>query len=235
LEEEFMVTRCNPDLDDVFLAALCAGEPKTPCQACSERTRAELDPGQQLAQQLIEHLQRPELKPLRKAEALLALMRLKGFTKAIQLVHFTQLSKSSISKALSLLTLPSEILDLVDAGRLSADSAYELTQLASPQEQRELAEQSAAAKLSRGQVRAEIQRRKQATPHATPATPAPAHNDPSDLFWNASPEPCPQERQAEGPPDVLRRRAFKVLAILADLPAPQRQAVLQVASHLNCA
>jgi hypothetical protein len=42
-----------------------------------------------------------------------------------------------------------------------------------------------------------------------------------------------QRRKATGDRDVIRRRAFRVLSLLGDLPTPQRLAVLKAALRLN--
>lgn len=42
-----------------------------------------------------------------------------------------------------------------------------------------------------------------------------------------------RRKQATGDRDKVRRRAFRVLALLSDLPAKQRLAVLRAAERLN--
>ncbi|MCA9195988.1 MAG: ParB/RepB/Spo0J family partition protein [Planctomycetales bacterium] len=98
----------------------------------------ELSATEILEQQMIENLLRDNLTPMEQAKGFSSLMELHGWN-GKQLAESLHVTPSTVSRALALLDLPPEIQARVDAGEMAARSAYELTKLSDPQEQRELA------------------------------------------------------------------------------------------------
>jgi ParB family chromosome partitioning protein len=130
----------------------------------------ELSPSELLEQQLIENLLREDLKPLEEARAFYALMHLNGWN-GKELAERLRIPASQVSRALAVLRLPEDIGKRVDAGEISARAAYELSKLDDPRQQRQLAEQAAAGKLTHEQaarlVRQRRGKRRNASRHTT--------------------------------------------------------------------
>lgn len=95
-----------------------------------------------LQEQLIENCLREDLQPIEEAKAYAALMSHNGWT-GKQLSELLSVPASRISRALALLRLPEDIQSGVAEGRISARSAYELSKLDNPDQQRSLAAQAA--------------------------------------------------------------------------------------------
>ncbi len=81
-----------------------------------------------LEQQLIENLLREDLKPMEQARAFSSLMEINDWN-GKQVAEALHVSPSTVSRALSLLDLPTEIQQKIDSGELAARSAYELSKL----------------------------------------------------------------------------------------------------------
>ncbi len=81
-----------------------------------------------LQEQIIENLLREDLKPIEQARAYRQLMDLHGWT-AKELSGELHVSQGAISKSLSLLTLPKELQDQVDAGSIPMTAAYEVAKV----------------------------------------------------------------------------------------------------------
>ncbi len=79
--------------------------------------------------QLVENLQRVDLDPVDEASGYAQLKRL-GMRQR-QIAREIGRSESHISKRLSLLKLPGEVIDLAEAGRLTTEDLYELTKVES--------------------------------------------------------------------------------------------------------
>jgi ParB family chromosome partitioning protein len=118
-----------------FRAALLAGL-KT--LACVE-ARGDQTPDEILTDQLVENCLREDLKPIEQASAYKALMDRRGWSYR-ELAEFLHISKGTISKALSLLTLPKPVQKLVQEGTLLPHTAYEVSRLSDPSEQVAMAE-----------------------------------------------------------------------------------------------
>lgn len=91
---------------------------------------------------LIENLEREELTPIEEADAYRALIEQFGHTQE-ELAQRLARSRSHIANSLRLLTLPTSIKDLVNAGKLSAGHARTLVTAAEP-------DKIAAAIIARG-------------------------------------------------------------------------------------
>lgn len=101
-----------------------------------------------LQRQLIENIQRENLRPLEKSEEIDRLIRKLACTAKVAAATLG-MSVASVSRSLSLLKLPNEIREQVANGALPASVAYEIAQIGDPAEQLEMARQAAKGKLSR--------------------------------------------------------------------------------------
>lgn len=106
-----------------------------------------LDKAQVLELQLIENLLREDLKPVEEARAFRSLMQHNGWT-GKQIAESLHIPASKVSRALALLKLPSETQHEVDAGKIPARTAYELSKVADRQEQDRLTQQAAIGSLT---------------------------------------------------------------------------------------
>jgi ParB family chromosome partitioning protein len=118
-----------------YRAALLVG---LPTLACVE-ARGDQTPDDILTDQLVENCLREDLKPIEQASAYKALMDRRGWSYR-ELAEFLHISKGTISKALSLLTLPEPVQELVQDGTLSPHTAYEVSRLNDASEQVAMAE-----------------------------------------------------------------------------------------------
>ena len=100
-------------------ASMLAGLSTIPCivKSFTESDRAEIA--------LIENLQREDLNPVEEAKAYRALMDKSGMTQE-ELANKLGKSRPAIANSLRLLTLSPNVLELVEAGRLSAGHARTL-------------------------------------------------------------------------------------------------------------
>jgi ParB family chromosome partitioning protein len=114
--------------------------------ACVE-ARDDQTPDEILTDQLVENCLREDLKPIEQATAYKALMDRRGWSYR-ELAEFLHISKGTISKAVSLLSLAEPVQDLVEQGTLSPHTAYEVSRLNDASEQVEMAEQIVERKLT---------------------------------------------------------------------------------------
>jgi ParB family transcriptional regulator, chromosome partitioning protein len=101
--------------------------------ACVE-ARGDQTPDEILTDQLVENCLREDLKPIEQANAYKALMDRRGWSYR-ELAEFLHISKGTISKAVSLLTLPEPVQELVEEGTLAPHTAYEVSRLSDASEQ----------------------------------------------------------------------------------------------------
>ena len=121
---------------------------------------------------LIENLLREDLRPIEAAEGYKQLMDMNGWT-VQQVGDALNISKGTVSKALSLLKLPPDIQAQVDEGMISPSSAYEVSRLDGEKAQRELATRIVSDGLKRdetGEAVGKTTRPKTKTPEAKPST-----------------------------------------------------------------
>ena len=144
--------RWNPDLgkwvvisgERRFRAATRAGLKTVACIFAEDGlTTSEI-----LQEQIIENLLRENLKPIEQARAYRQLMELHNWT-AKELSGELQVSQGAISKSLSLLSLPEDLQEQVDAGSIPATTAYEVAKVADEAQQRNLARRIVDEKLTR--------------------------------------------------------------------------------------
>lgn len=107
-----------------------------------------LSPSEVLQEQIIENLLREDLKPIEQARAYRQLMDLHGWT-AKELSGELHVSQGSISKSLSLLTLPDELQHQVEDGEIPATAAYEVAKVEDKEVQREIARRIVDEDLTR--------------------------------------------------------------------------------------
>lgn len=119
----------------------------------------DLSKSEVLEQQLIENLLREDLKPLEQAKAFSTLLDMNKWN-GKQLAEALRLDPSKVSRSLALLRLPEDIQEHIDAGELSARSAYEIAKLKDDDVRRQLARQATEGKLTRDQAAKVVRQRK---------------------------------------------------------------------------
>jgi ParB family chromosome partitioning protein len=132
-----------------YRAAKLAGLASVPCLPVA----GELSEVERLADRLTENDVRHDLPPMEAARALARLKALKGCT-AKTLVEEYGFSGAAISKAEALLSLPTDLQDLIGSGpgQIAAATGYELSRLPDEQSMRELAQVVVAKHLPRDAV-----------------------------------------------------------------------------------
>ena len=130
-----------------------------------------LDPGEQLALQLVENALREDLRPVEQAKAYRKLMDMHNWS-GNRLAKELAIDQAAVSRALALLDLPAAVQAKVDSGELATRTAYEIGKLDDAAEQLALAERAAAREISRDQVQATVKARKIGKP-ASAATSSP--------------------------------------------------------------
>jgi ParB family chromosome partitioning protein len=113
-----------------------------------------------LVDQIVENCQRSDLKPIEQAEAFARLRDDHGMM-AVDIAKLVGLSKASVTRSLALLDLPEDIQGLVEAGSLTASTAYELSKVEGEGRQSALAEKVVNEGLNRSQAVDEIRRNAQ--------------------------------------------------------------------------
>jgi ParB family chromosome partitioning protein len=111
----------------------------------------ELSSSELLQEQLVENCLREDLQPVEQARAFRVLMDSNGWS-ARRVADELNLANSTVVKALSLLELAPDVQGEVDAGRLSPAAGYEVSKLASAEEQREVAGRIVSEGLTRDQA-----------------------------------------------------------------------------------
>ena len=114
--------------------------------------------------QVIENLQRQDLSPLELANSYRSLIEATGWSQQ-ELAAQVGKSKAHVSKALALLDAAPEVIQLVDAGRLTAAHADELKRLGNDRAA-EVAQLVAASGMTRKQLREKIDAEVGAAPAA---------------------------------------------------------------------
>jgi ParB family chromosome partitioning protein len=118
--------------------------------ACIE-AKGELSPSEILEDQLVENCIREDLKPIEQARAFRALLDTRGCS-ARQLAESLRISHQAVGRALSLLTLPEELQQQVDAGIVPASAASEVAKIQDDDARREIAGKIAAGELTRDET-----------------------------------------------------------------------------------
>ncbi|MFO0888314.1 MAG: ParB/RepB/Spo0J family partition protein [Isosphaeraceae bacterium] len=121
---------------------------------------------------LIENLLREDLRPIEAAEGYKQLIDMNGWT-VQQVADALNVSKGTVSKALSLLKLPPDIQAQVEEGSISPSAAYEVSRLPDEGAQRELATRIVTDGLKRdeaGDAVGKTARPRAKAPEAKPST-----------------------------------------------------------------
>ncbi|GAB5441350.1 MAG: hypothetical protein Fues2KO_16990 [Fuerstiella sp.] len=130
-----------------YRAALLANLPTIDC--CFEERS--LEDTVKLEQQLIENLQRSDLNILEEARAYQQLMTMTE-RNGRELARSLNISSTRVSRALALLKLPYDIQQQIQQSDIPATTAYELTKINNPRQQRTLAQRAAAGQLPQRDV-----------------------------------------------------------------------------------
>jgi ParB family chromosome partitioning protein len=141
-----------------YRAAVRAGLPTVHCIF----VEGELSEADILEEQLVENCLREDLKPIEQAHAFQSLMQAKGWT-GKELAEHLHVHPSSVSQALALLGLPSDIREKVAEGELAPSIAYEVTKLDSPEEQREVVGEVLAGNLTLKEARETVKKKRGAS------------------------------------------------------------------------
>ena len=107
--------------------------------------------GELLAIQLVENALREDLRPLEQAKAYRTLIERNGWS-ARQVARELAIDHTNVIRALALLDLPETVQARVEQGTLPPATAYEVSKIADPTEQAELAARVVDENLSRAQV-----------------------------------------------------------------------------------
>ncbi len=118
-----------------------------------------------LTRQLACNLQREDLTVLERAEAIRQLME-QGKLTADQVAKRLGQSPATISRTLSVLTLPETIRDQVASGQIPADTAYLLARVETTEQQAALAAEVVGGKLSRDALTRKLKRVRRAQAQA---------------------------------------------------------------------
>lgn len=158
--------RWNPELgkhiilvgERRYRASLLAGLTSVPCIFVeTELTQAEI-----LEEQLVENLLREDLNAVEQATSFRRYMEIVG-CHAKDLAQLLKVSPSTVTRALSLLTLPEPIQEQIAQGELPAKSGFEIAKLKSVPAQEALAERIITEKLTADDA-AKVVRQKKGKP-----------------------------------------------------------------------
>lgn len=115
----------------------------------------DLSDAEVLELQLLENCARTDLNPVEKARAYERWMR-ETNRPASQLAERVGMSAGNVTKLTTLLLLTPDVLSLVADGRIPMSSAYELARVADHAEQRRLAQEIVAGRLTRDRLSAQL-------------------------------------------------------------------------------
>ena len=102
---------------------------------------------------------RTDLKPLEKARATARLMELTGWN-ATETAPRLGMSNAGITRLLALLSLPEQIAEEVEAGKIRPSTAAEIAKISDPAKQAEVAREAAEGKLTRDAASGEVKKEK---------------------------------------------------------------------------
>lgn len=109
-------------------------------------------PGEVARLQLVINCHRSDLKPTERARAIERLMHQSGWSAAQVSARLGERSESMISKLLTLLVLPKDMQDLIDAGRIPISSAYSIATVNDAEERQRLVAAVLDGSLRRDQL-----------------------------------------------------------------------------------
>ena len=111
----------------------------------------ELCDGEVVQRQLIINCQREDLTPLEKARGIRFLMEAAAWN-AQQTAAALGFSNATVTRLLKLLALPDAIIALLEAGKIAASAAYELSLIDNPAKQAEFARRLVDGELTRDEL-----------------------------------------------------------------------------------
>ena len=129
-----------------------------------------LTPAERVTLQLLANTQRQGLKVTEHARALQELMQATGWSAAEVSVRLGRPSPGTISKLLSLLVLPRDVQDLIDAGRIPMSSAYQIVTVPDAAERQRLIQAVLEGRLTRDRLVAETKAVKAGRPNPRTST-----------------------------------------------------------------
>ena len=113
---------------------------------------SELSSSEILEEQIIENLQRRSLQPMEEARAFDALIKMNTWKKK-EVADALGIHPAKVSRALTLLKLPADIQAKVEAGKLPARTAYEISKLEDEMQQRAMLSDVSSEGLTNQQAR----------------------------------------------------------------------------------
>ena len=123
-----------------------------------------------IEEQLIENIQRSALSPLDQSRAFQKYMTLTGCT-GKDLANLLHISPASVSRALALLDLPSEVQEHIASGEISPRAGAAIARIKHPQAQQDVAQRAVATKAPTVEVEQQVRRRRGASaPKQQPVT-----------------------------------------------------------------
>lgn len=128
----------------------------------------ELSATELLQEQLVENCLREDLQPIEQAKAFRILMDANGWS-ARRVGEELHMANSTVVKALALLDLDPTVQGKVDAGELSPATAYEVSKLEKPEDQREVAGRVVAERLTRDEAAVVVREKSGRAPKVKPA------------------------------------------------------------------
>lgn len=112
-----------------------------------------------LQRQFIENVQREDLTPLEKANAIDRLMKQTGWS-GTQTATKLGLSNAAVTRLLALLSLPDAIRAKIETGEVTASAGYERARVGDSEQQAKLAAQVASGELSRDALSGAVKAKK---------------------------------------------------------------------------
>lgn len=112
---------------------------------------------QRITRQLVTNCQRAALNSSETARAIEDLIRATNWTES-EVAKRLGFSPAKVSRLLSLLTLPGDLLAMIDRGLISASAGYELAKVTNPEQRAALAKLVAEEKLTRDSLAARVKR-----------------------------------------------------------------------------
>lgn len=117
-----------------------------------------------LSERLADNLLREVPEPMEIARGFRALMDLKSWN-ASEVADHLHIHRGTVSRALALLKLPTEVQQRVERGELAAATAYELSRIDDQQTQRRLAEKVVRETLTRAETASVVKATGKSVPH----------------------------------------------------------------------
>ncbi len=112
-----------------------------------------------LEEQIVENIHRRSLQPMEEARSYHTLMSINGWNRK-ETAESLGVHPSKVSRAMALLKLPSDVQHLVESGKISARTAYEVSKKSTDEGQRQLAKEAAERGLTHDQTAKIVRQRR---------------------------------------------------------------------------